>query len=357
VRQELEKNMSENNKPIRLHKYIADCGVTSRRKAEGLILEARVSVNGETVTTLGTKINPTVDAVSVDGTYIDKSARSEIYLIMNKPRGVICSRHDPEGRRTVVDLCSDITERVYPVGRLDYYSEGLLLLTNDGDVAQRIIHPRHNIIKSYEVKIFGAINTDILHKLRAGLHSNGDFLKPLSVRVIKQLPKKTWIEFQLSEGKNREIRRLCEGLGLTIDKLKRVSIGGLAVDGIAPGKYISVPKSKLLSLIGTGKDGELDPNAKYLSGKKTIKSKKIDRGHFQEGPLANDETFNKFRKETYVDAAKSLQERKRLENEKKKTAPEVINPLEEELDDAFFAPREDASNNKSDEMVLPELDF
>ena len=146
------------NQSIRLQKAIADAGITSRRKAEEMILQGRVQVNGEKVRLLGTKVNPDHDAVVVDGDPIDMGRKENIYIVLNKPRGIITSMSDPEGRKTVMDLVQDVTERIYPVGRLDYLSEGLLLMTNDGELANNIIHPREGITKVYEVKVFGAVS-------------------------------------------------------------------------------------------------------------------------------------------------------------------------------------------------------
>jgi 23S rRNA pseudouridine2605 synthase len=227
---------------VRLQKFIADCGVTSRRKAEDLIVQGRVKVNGILATVLGTKVNPQEDVVTVDGELIDMAMVSRVYLLMNKPRGYVTTLDDPEGRKTVMDLCKEVSERIYPVGRLDYLSEGLLILTNDGEVANMIMHPSHNIQKVYEVKIFGAVSLPILSKLREGFVIEGTKVRPEAVRVIKQLKTKTWLEFRLREGKNREIRRICEAAGLTIDKLKRVAIANLSVDDIRPGSYMFITK-------------------------------------------------------------------------------------------------------------------
>ena len=153
---------------VRLQKYIADCGITSRRKAEELIVQGRVEVNGELITELGTKVNAGRDAVVVDGNPIDINRVEKMYLLLNKPRGYVTTLNDPEGRKTVMDLVREISERIYPVGRLDYLSEGLLLLTNDGELANKIMHPSHEVVKVYEVKVFGAVNETILKKLRDG---------------------------------------------------------------------------------------------------------------------------------------------------------------------------------------------
>ncbi|MBC99038.1 MAG: hypothetical protein CME63_14950 [Halobacteriovoraceae bacterium] len=296
---------------------MADAGITSRRKAEEMILQGRVQVNGEKVRLLGTKVNPDHDAVVVDGDPIDMGRKENIYIVLNKPRGIITSMSDPEGRKTVMDLVQDVTERIYPVGRLDYLSEGLLLMTNDGELANNIIHPREGITKVYEVKVFGAVTPDILKKLRGGYQSDVGFLKPKAVRVIKQLKAKTWLEFRLTDGKNREIRRLCEAYGLTVDKLKRVAIGGLTVEGITPGGYRALSKKQLLNLIGIDREGTIISDVEYQSPKKSINLR-------LKGPQnctpADDKAFVKFRKDTYFHAIKDIDEKKVREAQEKRDA-------------------------------------
>lgn len=297
------------SKLVRLQKFIADCGITSRRKAEDLIVQGRVKVNGITIRELGTKVAPEVDAVVVDGKAADLGSVEKIYMVMNKPRGIMTTVNDPEGRKTVIDLCKEISERIYPVGRLDYLSEGLLLMTNDGDFANLVIHPSSDLTKVYEVKIFGAVNEFLLKKLRAGVYIDGVMTKPKSVRVIKQLETKTWLEFRITEGKNREIRRMCEGAGLTVDKLKRVAIGGLTVDGIAPGSYRLVTKKSLLSAIGIDNAGnKTDKAVEYVSSKKSVNLKK--KGH-QGCTAADDKAFTKFRKESYYKSLTDIAETKK----------------------------------------------
>lgn len=295
---------------IRLQKYIADCGVTSRRKAEGMITQGRVTLNGEIVTELGTKVDPVNDVVMVDGHLADLNSVEPIYLMLHKPRGVVTTLNDPEGRETVMNMVKEISERIYPVGRLDYLSEGLLLMTNDGEFANMIMHPKFNVTKVYEVKVFGSVTETIINKLRAGAYLEEGFVKPTSVRIIKQLPTKTWIEFRLNEGRNREIRRLCEAVGLTVDKLKRLAIGGLSVEGVAPGKFRIMSKAQMLGYIGLNEDGTLKKvvNAEgFISAKRTIDLKKRRP---QPGTVADDEAFVKFRRETYFDSLKQIHDNK-----------------------------------------------
>lgn len=298
---------------VRLHKYISDCGITSRRKAESFILESRVAVNGEVVTTLGTKIDPKIDSVQIDGETIDIASVDKMYIVVNKPRGYMTTLSDPEGRKTVMDLVPMVTDRIYPVGRLDYLSEGLLLLTNDGELANIVMHPRYELNKVYEVKVFGGMTKDILRSLRKGVEVDGDFLKPKSVRAIRELPNKTWLEFRLGEGKNREIRKMCEAHNLTVDKLRRVAIGGLSVEGIAPGKARFLSKKELLKCLGINENGQKINDIEYESPKRSVN---LNKGGFRAKSLATDESHVKFRKENYfqtIQLIKEKNERIRLE--------------------------------------------
>lgn len=307
--------MSLEERKVRLQKFIADCGICSRRKAEELILQGRVKVNEETITVLGTKVDPHNDVIFVDGQLLDLNAIEKIYVLLNKPRGYMTTLEDPEGRQTVMELVKEFSERIYPVGRLDYLSEGLLIMTNDGEVANLIMHPRYEVIKVYEVKVFGAVDEKILSQLRKGTEVEGVKVAPKSVRVIEQLPNKTWLEFRLGEGRNREIRRICEDCNVTIDKLRRVAIAGLTVEGITPGGYRSLSRNQLLRALGMKPDGtSTGENVEYSSPKKTINLKL--KGPQFNTTLANDDEFKKFRKETYYSTAKQIQQN-RVEMAKK----------------------------------------
>lgn len=256
------------NEEIRLQKFIADCGYSSRRKAEELIDQGEVSVNGEVVTQMGVKINPISDTVTVEGRRLYPSKSKKIYIILNKPKGYVTTVDDPEGRNTVVGLCKGIKERIYPVGRLDYLSEGLLILTNDGDLANKIMHPRYGIIKRYEVKVSGQVSESILNNLKRGTKIDNRVIKPLAVRVIKELATKTWLEFKLAEGKNREIRQICNGQGIMVDKLKRVAIGNITLNNkMAPGEYYTLSKEELVAGLGMAKDKPKPAVAKKTGGK------------------------------------------------------------------------------------------
>jgi 23S rRNA pseudouridine2605 synthase len=215
---------------------------------------------------------------------------------------------DPEGRKTVMDLIKAVSQRVYPVGRLDYLSEGLLIMTNDGELSNMIMHPKYEVVKTYEVKVFGKVNDNVIKKLRAGITAEDGVLKPKSVRIIEQLPNKTWLEFKLSEGKNREIRRICEAAGVTIDKLKRVAIGNLAIDKIKTGDWGFISKPEMLRLIGFNKDGTLDSHAvDYVSMKKTINVKKASK-YQKEAKVADSKDFGKYSKDNYLATIKLQKE-------------------------------------------------
>lgn len=303
VDRELMMSNVSKSQTIRLQKYISNSGVTSRRKAEVLILEGKVTVNGQIIREMGVKICPKSDVIQVEGNLVDHRSVEKLYLIMNKPRGVMTTLNDPEGRETIIDLIPEISERIYPVGRLDYLSEGLLILTNDGELANIIMHPKFNIIKTYEVKIFGVVNQTILKKLRNGVDSDNQFIKPLSVRVIKQLSNRTWLEIRLGEGKNREIRRLCDSLGLTVDRLKRVAIENLSIDGIPVGKYSLFSKRRLLKELGISDKFEKLTSINYQSCKKSIS---IRRKSLPTGERADSSIFHKFRKEHYFTTIENI---------------------------------------------------
>lgn len=287
---------------IRLQKYIADCGITSRRKAEVLIEEGRIKVNGRLITELGTKVDPELDVVQFDGVTLSKERIEPVYLVFNKPRGVMTTVHDPEGRKTVMDFLPRLHQRVYPVGRLDYHSEGLLILTNDGEMAHKIMHPSFEVTKVYEVKVFGAVTPDLLKELKKARQFAEGPVKPKSVRIIQQLPTKTWLEFRLNEGRNREIRRICEEVGLTIDKLRRVAIEGLSINGIAPGKFDFISKKELQKLLGMS-----EPAPDYVSPKRTIH---LSQKGAQATRKADDGYFLQYRGENYLKTMKKFKEAK-----------------------------------------------
>jgi 23S rRNA pseudouridine2605 synthase len=223
----------------RLQKIIAAAGVASRRKAEELITSGHVAVNGQTVTELGTKADPEHDHIRVNGKLLQGQQRLT-YLLLNKPKGFVTTNKDPEGRPTVMNLLTGVKSRVYPVGRLDYASEGLLLLTNDGDLAQKLMKAASHVPKTYLVKISGTPSEEALGKLRRGVSIATDDGRrvrtaPAKIQVIKEA-NNPWYEITLIEGRNRQIRRMFEQVGHHVEKIKRVRYGPLQLD-VPPGKY------------------------------------------------------------------------------------------------------------------------
>jgi 23S rRNA pseudouridine2605 synthase len=240
----------------RLQKIIAAAGVASRRKAEELITAGLVSVNGQTVTELGSKADPAHDHIRVNGKLLHGAER-HVYLLMNKPKGYVTTLHDPERRPTVIELLRGVGARVYPVGRLDYASEGLLLLTNDGDLAHRLMKAASHVPKTYMVKVAGNPSEEGLAKLRGGISIPSDRGKrvrtaPAKIRVIRESAN-PWYEVTLIEGKNRQIRRMFEEIGHHVEKIKRVRYGPLQLD-VHPGEFRRLTAeevSKLQSLAGS----------------------------------------------------------------------------------------------------------
>lgn len=225
---------------IRLQKYIADCGIASRRKAEEMILQKRVAVNGEIVTQLGTKVGQD-DVVTVDGQRI-KPTSKKVYVLLNKPAGYLTTASDDFGRRTVMDLIKgEVHTRVFPVGRLDYDTEGLLLLTNDGDVAYAMSHPKHKIQKTYIVTLDKVPSQKAIDRLRRGVIIDGQRTLPARVDLIEN----NMLEISIREGRNRQIRKMAEAVGYEVVALKRISIGILKLGNIPLGRWRHLTKMEL----------------------------------------------------------------------------------------------------------------
>jgi len=237
----------------RLQKILSAAGIASRRAAESYITDGRVSVNGTTVTELGSKADPDTDDIRVDGRRI-KPATRLVYLLLYKPRGYIVSRSDPQRRPTVIDLLEKggVRDYVYPVGRLDYDSEGLLLLTSDGDLAARLTHPSHEIEREYEVKILGVPDEHDLERLSKGIVIDGRRTLPADVKVLKVIAGKSAEHAVLSivvkEGRNRQVRNMCEAIGHPVDRLKRVRIGPITDARIRPGEFRELDATEIAAL-------------------------------------------------------------------------------------------------------------
>ena len=221
---------------IRLQKFIADSGLMSRRAAEEEIKKGNVSVNGH-VAELGCKINPRRDTVSYKNQKIFYKKPDYVYIMMNKPRGYLCSTYDDRGRKCVTDLISGVDERIYPVGRLDLISEGMLLLTNDGELKNRLTHPRYSLPKVYRVKVGGSVTEEQYNILTSPLTIDGYEIKPVTVNVGETDESGTVLKMTLLEGRNRQIRKMCEAANLTVKRLSRISIGNLKLNNLPVGKW------------------------------------------------------------------------------------------------------------------------
>ena len=234
--------------PIRLQKFIAQCGIASRRKAEELILGGHVKVNGKTAI-LGDKVLPT-DKVFVRGKRIVVPTGGNYrYIMLNKPRGFITTMNDERGRKCVAQLVENVGERVYPIGRLDKDSEGMLVFTNDGDFANKVMHPKNNVYKIYRVTVRPSIDEDQLVKLETGVELDGRKTAPAYVRVIHKEQGRVILEMILHEGKNREIRRMCEAVGLEVARLKRTQIGGVKMGMLKQGDWRDLTEQEVKKLL------------------------------------------------------------------------------------------------------------
>ncbi len=221
---------------IRLQKYFTDCGVLSRRAAEEEIRAGRVRVNG-TVAEIGQKIDPERDIVEYKGRTLRPLGTDKHYILLNKPRGIVTTLSDEKGRTNVGELVKDLGVRLYPVGRLDMDSDGLLLLTDDGALTERLTHPRHDIPKHYHVRVRGAIRPEQLVALRRPFLLDGYETRPVEVELLSTTSTETLLRFTLFEGRNRQIRRMCESVGLTITQLTRVAIGKITLGELPVGRY------------------------------------------------------------------------------------------------------------------------
>lgn len=229
---------------MRLQKFIANAGIASRRAAEKLISEGRVSVNDEIIREMGVQIDEDFDTVAVDGEVI-KNVEKKYYIMLNKPVGFVTTVSDDLGRETVMDLVTDISARIYPVGRLDYDTEGLLLLTNDGDLTYRITHPKHDISKTYVAEVTGNISMDTILQLRRGVILDGQKTSPAEVEVVGATQFGTKVEITIHEGRNRQVRRMFESLGCIVKKLKRTKEGGLTLGHLPLGKWRKLSESEV----------------------------------------------------------------------------------------------------------------
>ncbi|MBO5788939.1 MAG: rRNA pseudouridine synthase [Clostridia bacterium] len=221
---------------IRLQKFLSDAGILSRRAAEAEISKGAITINGH-VATLGAKVDPKSDVIAWKGKRIHAKAQKPVYILMNKPRGYLCAVSDERGRKCVTELLVGVKERVYPVGRLDLISEGILLLTNDGELTNRLTHPSYEIPKLYRVKVEGSVSADQLNILSSSLDIDGYRIRPATVDIHNIGEEDTTLSITICEGRNRQIRKMCEQAGLTVKRLNRISIGQLKLNGLPVGKW------------------------------------------------------------------------------------------------------------------------
>jgi 23S rRNA pseudouridine2605 synthase len=238
----------------RLQKILSQAGLASRRTTEQLMREGRVSVNGRTVTELGTKADPATDDIRVDGRRV-RAAERKRYLLLNKPRGYVSTRSDPQHRPTVIDLLAGVREYVYPVGRLDFDSEGLLILTNDGDLAARLTHPRHGVERVYEARVRGVPDRRALDRLAKGITIEGRRTAPARARLIDAgrvmapaATQQATIELTLREGRKRQVRLMCDAIGHPVIRLRRVRIGPIADTRLKTGHWRELTQKEIAAL-------------------------------------------------------------------------------------------------------------
>ena len=238
----------------RLQKILSHAGVASRRAAEKLITEGRVSLNGATVREMGVKADPAVDDIRVDGRRV-KGAERLRYILLYKPTGYVTTRSDPQRRRTVMDLLQGVREYVYPVGRLDYDTEGLLLLTNDGDLAAMLTHPRHEVARTYEARVAGVPEAEALEQLRRGIPLDGRRTMPADVVLLNKRPtdREGVLRVTIREGRNRQVRRMLEAVGHPVRALRRTSFGPIADRRLKPGDWreLSADEVRALRRLGS----------------------------------------------------------------------------------------------------------
>ncbi|MBI3597829.1 MAG: rRNA pseudouridine synthase [Nitrospirae bacterium] len=231
----------------RIQKIISTAGITSRRKAEELMRAGAVTVNGRVIRELGSKADPEQDHIKVSGKLINPK-QTKVYLMLNKPREVVTTLSDPMGRVTVKELLRGVRGRVYPVGRLDYDSEGLLLLTNDGELVQKLLHPSFEVPKTYEVKVKGILTDEEIRAMSRGVVLSEGRTLPCQIRKIKKTEKNSWLEMTIHEGRNRQIRRMLEKIDHPVLKLKRIRMAMLELGGLPIGRYRYLTAQEIRSL-------------------------------------------------------------------------------------------------------------
>lgn len=237
------------NEEMRLQKYLAQCGVASRRACEKLIEEGRVSVNGAVVNVLGSKVSPG-DTVTVDGSPVKEESK-KVYIMLNKPEGYVTTVSDEQGRNTVMELISDINQRVYPVGRLDCNTEGLLLMSNDGDFTLRVTHPSHNMNKVYQAVVAGVPNHFDIAKLERGVYIDGRKTAGAKAQIISAEGNRALVELTIHEGRNRQVRKMFDAIGYPVVHLRRVAIGNIVIGNLPLGKWRHLNPNEVKYLMGS----------------------------------------------------------------------------------------------------------
>lgn len=238
---------------VRIQKILSDQGVLSRRKAEEAIRQGRITINGRPCE-IGQKINPRKDLIALDGVPVRvEKNKQNLYIMLNKPRGYVTTTSDEHGRKSVMDLVADAPMRVYPAGRLDLNSEGLLLLTNDGEFANTIMHPSNHISKTYRVTLRSPVTEEQTIKLSTGVEIDGKMTQPATVLVLTQEPGRSVLQITISEGRNRQIRKMCEAVNLDVARLKRTAVGPLRLGMLPPGKWRELKPSELIAIRNASK--------------------------------------------------------------------------------------------------------
>lgn len=243
-------NIVQINMEERLQKYLAECGIASRRKCEEYITQGKVQLNGKTITELGVKVNPEKDKITFEGKNVKQEER-KVYILLNKPIGYVTTSDEQFGRDKVLDLVK-VRERVVPVGRLDMYTSGALILTNDGDFVYKVTHPKHEITKTYTVTVKGIIKNEEVEQLRKGVKIDDYTTRPAKVKILKTDGEKdiSRLEITIHEGKNRQVRRMCESVGRRVIALHRSKIGNIGVKDIELGKWRYLKDFEVKTLIG-----------------------------------------------------------------------------------------------------------
>ena len=232
----------------RIQKLISAAGLMSRRAAEEAITAGRVKVNGEKAN-LGDKADPALDRITVDGKELPREGE-KLYLMLNKPRGYVTTLHDEKGRKNVTELLGELESRVYPVGRLDMYSEGLLFLTNDGDFANRVMHPSHEVSKVYQTSVTGENIEKAVHRLRRPMDIDGVTVQAKGVDIVQGFPDRALLSITIGEGRNRQVRKMCEQAGLKVTRLVRVEEGGVELGNLKTGCWRKLTKTEITKLLG-----------------------------------------------------------------------------------------------------------